>query len=726
MRKGVSPGQDDPHKITARQRYLDWVDENKRNAERLYAMALARGAVREAEIFKYAAEQIIDHNNAAPFTMMGRMNKLPVTIDEFISSKEFLGDLFDIWPTLMPDLRSMNPDVFTGQSPVFEALLGGSTGTGKTHLSQATIMYQAYLFSCFNEPQRLFKLTPNTRLVFMLQSVSPTVTRRVIYMPMRDTMTNMPYVQKWMPYDTLKESTLEFANKLVIAPAAASLQSMVGQAIPGGILDEVNFMSIVENSKQVPGATGMGGHFDQADVVYTNMSRRRKRSFLTKGYSMGCLCVVSSTRYKDDFLDRRIDEVRRFDEKNVVALRRKQYEVAPPERYSGEKFNVIIGTGEYPTRIVEDWEEAGTHYPENAQIEPVPVELKTDFMRNPEGAQRDYIGIATAAITPFIRRRQKINDALSRGLDRDLPALVEKDRVDLTVDGMPTFVSDAFARMSDAQKAKPRWVHIDLSRVKDRCGIGMVRLDGFGTNPIKMGAGFTGQGAMETLPKFTVELAVGIQPSPIREIDIAEVRGWVMRLFIEYGLNIQGVSLDGFDSQETLQTFRKSGIVAERISVDLTMAGYEGLRDALYEDRLDIQPDCELLAEELRTIEYIATKDKVDHPPRGCFVGDTPVLLADGTTRRFDDLAAAGEDVDILTYDIAAGVFRVATGCKPRETMRTTKLVELELEDGTVYRCTPCHRILLTSGEWRAAGDLREDDDIQTLDPTLEGCKLGG
>jgi hypothetical protein len=584
----------------------------ERQCEQRMAYYEGIGEKRAARVWEHAALSIFKNRNPEPFMALGTMKRLPVTIEEFISSREFLADTFTIWPTLMPDLKAMNPDVFIGEEPVHEALLGGATGTGKTFLSQATIIYQCYLFSCFNNPRRLFKLSPVTPVVFMLQSVSPTITKRVIYDPLRVAMINMPYVKKYMPYDKYKESSLEFEDGLMIVPSAASLQSIVGQAIPGAILDEVNFMAVVENSKQVPGQNGLGGKFDQAEIAYTNLSRRRRRSFLTKGYSMGCLCVVSSTRYVGDFLDRRIDEVRKFGEKNILTLRRKQYEVAPQERYSGEKFRVLIGRTEYPTRVLEDYEQEGVHYPEGAHVELVPVELRTDFLRNPEGAQRDYIGIASSAITPFFRKRQKINDALARGDERGIPAFVTRDSVILAEHGMPEFNVSVLRSLSKTERAKPRWIHVDLSRAVDRCGIGMVALDGFITSPVQ-----NVRGVASTLPKFTVEIAVGIKPSSYAEIDIATVRNWILQLVAIYGLNVVAVSFDGFDSRETIQSLQKSGIRASVVSMDTSTAPYDDLRDAIYEDRVDIQPDCELLAHELRTLEFFADKNRVDHPPRG-------------------------------------------------------------------------------------------------------------
>jgi hypothetical protein len=677
------------------ERFLAQVE---RQCERKIAHYEGVGEERVARMWEHAARSIFDDRNVAPFAALGRLKRMPVTIDEFVQSKEFLGELMEVWPTLMPDLRAMNPDVLVGEEAIHEALLGGATGTGKTHLSQITNMYQVYLFTCFNQPQRLFNLAINTPIVFMFQSVSTTITKRVIYGPFRQNFLGMPFTQRWLSYDKYKESALELEDNILIAPALASLQSLVGQAIPGGILDEVNFMSIIEQSKQVAGPTGMGGKYDQAEMVYRNISRRRKRSFLTKGFSLGCLCVVSSTRYRGDFLDRRIDEVREFEEDHILTLRRKQYEVAPPGRYSGETFRVLIGTDDYPTRVLRDEEDEGL-LPRGAQVEAVPVELRTDFLRDPEAAQRDYIGIASNAITPFIPQRDRIIQAILDWRAAGLPKWVANPNVDLQADGMPQIVEELLPPDRDT----PRYVHIDLSTSVDRCGIAIVSHLG-NTEIVREGSDI-----VEVLPKFAVDLAISIQPNPVNQLDISHVRQWIMQLVSFWGLNIASVSYDGFQSKESMTMLRKAGIRSQYLSADRTTEPYELLKDAIYDGRILLY-DNDILRQELTTLEFYSEKKKIDHPPRGCFTGDTLVRLADGSAMRFDEMEGCN-GLQILTYGEAGP--HEAEAVKPRETMRTRHLVEVELDNSEIVRCTPDHRFLLTDGSYKEAQHLTPDDELQ-------------
>lgn len=563
---------------------------------------------RITKIWRHAVEIIPDTGNLHKFRALRLMNKTPVDIDEFLESPEFLGDLMEVWPRLKDDIRRMNPDVMLGEKPCNEALLGGATGTGKTTLTTATNCYQPYLFSCFDTPQLMYGLSPVTPLVFMMQSVSAMLTKRIIYRPLRQMFTAMPHTKKWINWNRQVEHALLFENGVQMVPALANIDSILGQAIPGGIVDEVNFMKLIQNSTQVAGPRGQGGTFDQAREIYTNLTRRRQRSFQTKGYSFGVLCFLSSTRYKNDFLDQRMREVVEFDLPNITVIRRKQYEVVPQDRFSGEKFRLLVGSDSHPTRVLNDDDVPGRDYPENATVELVPIEYRPRFLTDPDGALRDICGIATDALSPFISQRNKIVDAIMRHKELKRPKMVVKDAVELQYDGMPQWDELALKSMSDAEKMRPRWAHIDLAIAKDSAAVSIVSLLGMTT--------VLRDDKVEVVPQFSVDAAVQIKPSASQHIEIADVRRWVMQLPLFYGINLEEVSYDGFQSTESMQVLRKAGIRSRYVSMDRTTEPYEYLRRTLYEDRIAFT-ESEPLKVELATLEENALTGKIDHPPGG-------------------------------------------------------------------------------------------------------------
>lgn len=593
-----------------------WIDARKSDAERAYAAALATGYEREARIFKHAAEQLIEHENPEFFNAIGRMKRIPVTVDEFMDSREFLGcdtdePLMDFWPNLRPILRAMNPDVFVGEAPVNQVLMGGATGWGKTHGALGTMLYQVYVTTCFDNVHRLFGLNKaTTPIVFMFMSVSGTVTKRVLYQPFRAAFTSMPYTKRWVTWDRHMESELRLDNNVIIVPALASIQSMVGQAICGVVIDEINFMNIVENSKQVAGTIGQGGFYDQADIVWSNIVRRRKRSFTTQGVSIGVLCAPSSTRYKGDYIDRKMDEAEDQQTPGVLTMRHRQYDIAPlrdARDLAGETFPLLVGTDNYATRVLRPEEEAGIDFPMHAAVERVPISFKPFFLSDPEGAARDVLGVASHSITPFFAQRHKIVEAMLAYRESDHQQYVIKSDVVLAIDGMPQIDEDLLPPDREA----PRFVHVDLSSSVDCCGISIVKYDGHTPVPDPQHPD-----RFDLLPKFVVEAAISIKPDSLHQIDPAEVRKWVQQLATYYQLNIASVSYDGWQSKESLGLLRVAGINSQEISVDKTSDPYRTFRSALYEGRI-ILPESDKLRLEMVSLEYQSEKDKIDHPPRG-------------------------------------------------------------------------------------------------------------
>jgi hypothetical protein len=588
-----------PNRIQNRSSNLTYEDLMERWPS-MRPRALAEGGERFVRVWDYL-EICLEQRRPAPILAISQLKRIPVDIEAFVEGEEFLGGRIQIWPALMADLMALNPDVLVGKAPVHEAFLGGATGTGKSTLAKITLLYQLYLLTCFRDPRVQFGLDPTTRIVFPLMSTSPDVTRRVLYEPLRDMFEAMPYTQKHLTWNRRITSSLEIDGGIYVVPLIANQEAILGQAVIGAILDEVNFMRIVKNSTRVAGPRGQGGYFDQAEEVYREITQRRQSRFLNPAISIGCNVVSSSTRYQGDFLDRRIQEVEEFGRQNVVVRQHKRYDVAPQTRYCGETFSLLVGGTRRRTQILEDDEAA----PDGAQVEQVPIEYREEFRRDPERALQTILGIAVESITPFIGQREMIIDAFEAG--DHLEQWVDLPDVTIEEDGFPRWLEEVIPRNPVA----PRFIHIDLSHTGDACGIAIVRAMGLVnlTDPATTEA-------IETKPSFRVEAAISIQPSQRAALDFARLRRWLMSLCTEFGVQLHTVSFDSYESVEMRQAFRNSGINTRLTSVDRTIEPYTYLRECLYEGRIAIV-ESDTLLNELVALEWNQESNKVDHPPRG-------------------------------------------------------------------------------------------------------------
>lgn len=555
------------------------------------------------EMYAYAVERRVYHNDLTLFEFLKHLTHAPVGIEEFLDGHEFLGSTdISLWPEVRKAIIAINKEWWKGPKHAkTEALLMGSTSSGKSEIAKITTLFHLYLLSCIDVPQALYGLPKTTSIVFVIMAAKPHVTKKVLYAPMRKLVEYMPYFQKFLRPEKLVESEMIFPEKNIrVVPGGSDADSILGEAIIGGIIDEINFMNVVLKSKRAEVTSGRAGVYDQAQTIHGAMKRRKKGRFTYAGPQIGIICTSSSTRYKGDFTDKRKQQVIKHEERDVYIYDRPQYEVWPQERYCGEKFRLLVGNDIISdTRILAEDEKVA----EGALVLDIPIEHLADFQQDPHSSLRDVCGISTSSISPFFKRRFKIYEAIDRGNEIDLESFLEKDNVVLGVDDMPRVKFGHYC----LNPSRPRYVHIDLSTTGDRCGIAMVRFDGM-VDVERSG------GIIEKLPLATVELACSIAPDANNELQFSEVRTWIKQLRDIYGYPIKAVTYDGVFSIESIQQWRKQGMKTGHQSVDKTSIPYKQLRDTFNDGRLRMYHQ-EVLIEEFFDLEYDEVKDKVDHPP---------------------------------------------------------------------------------------------------------------
>lgn len=561
------------------------------------------------EMWAYAIRKQVEDGNSYFLKFMEHFERAPVGIEEFIDSRQFIASTeIKLWPKVREAIIDINKYWYRGEQDgaTFEAVLMGATRTGKTEISKITTLYHLYLLTCMKHPQLIYGLPKATSIVFVIQAAKPHVTKKVVYMPMRKMVEQMPYFQRHARLDKLIESEMYFPEKNIrVVPGGSDADTVLGEAVIGAIIDEINFMNIVQKSKRAEVTSGRAGIFDQAANIHSTIMRRKRGTFSFQGQLVGVICTSSSTRYKGDFTDKRKAQVTDHQEKGVFIYDKPQYEVQPPERFCGETFQLLVGNDVLTeTRVLRDGEKAM----QGALVLDVPVEYKNDFLRAPNDALRDVCGISDSTIAPFMRRRHKITECIMAGQEDGLESFLVKDNVVLGIDSMPIVKRGHYCR----NPSRPRFVHIDLSVTGDRCAVAMVRFDGL----MEVTRGEGDLQVVEELPTGSVEMCCTIEPDGQNEIIIAEVRAWVKQLKDVYGYPIKIVTYDGFQSVESRQQWRKQGMRTGLVTVDRTSGPYKLLRDAIYDARLKMY-DQPILLNELFDLEYDAVKDKVDHPPTG-------------------------------------------------------------------------------------------------------------
>lgn len=97
-----------------------------------------------------------------------------------------------------------------------------------------------------------------------------------------------------------------------------------------------------------------------------------------------------------------------------------------------------------------------------------------------------------------------------------------------------------------------------------------------------------------------------------------------------------------------------------------------------------------------------------------CLDGETKIHLNNGGFIKIKDWALNFPDskFEVISYDESDNQFKVGIGHTPRVGSITNIEYEIELEGGTIIKCTDNHPFLTQRG-WVKAKDLKEDDDIK-------------
>lgn len=115
-------------------------------------------------------------------------------------------------------------------------------------------------------------------------------------------------------------------------------------------------------------------------------------------------------------------------------------------------------------------------------------------------------------------------------------------------------------------------------------------------------------------------------------------------------------------------------------------------------------------------IEIIAGSDSAHFLGKQCWClsGDTQIVTADGV-KTLQSCAGSYQDIVQLTDDGLQ-----YTSAYVAQTATVDTLIEIELEDGSIIRGTPDHKVMLTNGSYKALGDLSSSDDLLTFNTYME------
>jgi hypothetical protein len=513
---------------------------------------------------------------------------LPVDVQTFVESRDFLDCRGTLFPAVMNELRELNSGKYV------EAVLTGAIGTGKSTIALFTTAYQLYLLSCLNDPHRLFKLDPSSEIVFAFQSLNKMLAKSIDYERFRAMLTRSPYFDQYFPFNKKITSEMTFPKRIVVRPLSGDVNAAIGSNIFGAILDEINFMARVEESKSAVD----GGLFDQAVEMYNSIVRRRKSRFMAAGGRLpGMVCLVSSKRYPGEFTDRKQlearEELARTGETGIFVYDRTLWQIKPPGTYGDKRFELFLGDVSRKPCILKEGTEVAPA--DSHLVMEVPDEFRSEFERDILSAIRDIAGSATFALHPFIVNTEAVSKAFGQ-----CQSVLSVESTDF-VASRPSIYPNRIIRPEE-----PRFAHVDLGWTGDSAGIAVGWVEGFQEVP-------RSDNTFELMPQINFDLILEVKPPRNGEIEFENIRKLFYKLR-ELGMNLKWISFDSYQSVDSRQILSQQGFTTGQQSMDKNSLPYDVTKTAFYDGRIRAPKHDKALSEIVR-LERDPQSGRIDHAP---------------------------------------------------------------------------------------------------------------
>jgi hypothetical protein len=535
---------------------------------------------------------------------------------------EFLGpEYLNIEKKVRPGLKTALSDIFGADAngkriaDYERAMVTGGIGIGKTTFASIALPYMAHWVLCLRDPQDFFELLPGSRIAFMQMSTSEKQAKEVVFGDIFARIRHAKWFVENYPHDDKFTQQIRFPKDIWILPGDSAETTFEGYNILAGILDEMDSHQQTKDK-------------DYADVGYDTIHSRIASRFIDEdnGGHKGLLIAIGQMKKGDGFAARKYKEFQEDDK--AYTVRMTIWESLGWQRFlkpdgTRDSFFYDIKRKQIIPRDV-----AGVVV--NPDFIEVPNAYRKDFNNNPEKALRDLAGIPPATNDPFISLEHRVTEAVEKWtarFDRESP-----------VDDNPT--RPKFAEWFQANgDPRRRAVHLDLavSGNGDALGLAMghieelVEIDG------------------ELRPYIVFDCLLRIKAMPGTEILLSDVRRLIYELKDDRGFRIINVSMDGFQSTDTMQMLRKKKYRVDYLSVDKSTMPYEDLREAIYDGRIEFPPYVTYINKGDNNAVQIAVQEllqlqhdgkKIDHPVKGskdvadAMAGVTSTLLGDRSYRK--------------------------------------------------------------------------------------------
>lgn len=535
--------------------------------------------------------------------------EIPVDIETFLKDPRYLGrglideeGRFTVFPYWVETMKKLFPN---NKDTAYNTLiLTGSIGIGKTFFGDLCILYQLHRLLCLKDPYLYYGLQPIDKIsISLLNAISKDAAKGVAW----DKLQQLIQTSEWfMSHGTLKGRTnIEYVpNKKIELIAGSRNSHVIGRAIFSSLEDEINFSAVTTDIERIK---------QKALKLITQVDARMQSRFM-KGSSLPTLhIIVSSKDSEQSFLETYIKTKKENNSNTTLIVDEPQW-VIRTDKDTKEKFKVAVGNKILASELIPlnaSEEIIDSYRRKGYSILEVPMGYYESFRDNIDIALTDIAGISTVNALKYISG-ERWNEIKSK----DYQNAFRKDIIEVgnAKDDTAQY-SDFFdlGRIDKRLKAKPLFIHLDMSTSGDKTGIAGVWI--IGKKPT-----IEGENSSKEL-FYKLAFSVSIKAPKGYQVSFEKHRNFI-RWLKEQGFNIKHITSDTFQAAPVQQQLSSDGFNTSILSVDRvdpqskSCLPYAYLKSTIYERRLEIYDECNLLTEEVIGLERLSN-GKIEHPDAG-------------------------------------------------------------------------------------------------------------
>ena len=539
--------------------------------------------------------------------------EIPVDIMTFISDERYLGrglyivDDFTgerkctVFPYWIEKLKEIFPDNLTTRYNT--VILTGSIGLGKSFIAVVCQLYLLYRMMCLKDPYTYYGMQPIDKITFSMLNVTLEAAQGVGWDKMQQLLQSSDWFMERGNMNASRTNPQWMPPKGIELVFGSSNRHVVGRALFSNFSDEVNF--------------GVGNNVEKQKAKLKKMISQidaRMISRFGKGTYLPTMNIIASSKDSEQaFMESYIEMKRQNESTTTLIVDEPQWVVRNDKGSPDDPGSFYVAVGNkflahelLPVGVTE--EEVNTYREKGYFMLKVPPIYREAFEDNIDLALTDNAGISTSSSTKYIsgvRLNQIKTDTYKNPFTKDV---IEVGNSPDDINQYSNFFD--LSRVNPRDLVRPLFIHLDMSLSGDKTGIAGVWITG--KRPQKVGEDPSKELEFKTAFSVSVKAPKGFQ------VSFEKNRNFI-RWLRDRGFAIKGISSDTYQSAQIQQQLKSDGFKTKILSVDRvdgstrTCLPYAFFKSAIYERHLQLYKDCDLLTNEIVSLERLSD-GHIDHP----------------------------------------------------------------------------------------------------------------